>query len=359
MENANLTIDLNALYKNAKYINDNTNGGLIATVKNNAYNFGLKESVETFYKAGVRNFATTSIRDAIFIRNLYKDVMILSLNPCIEFETLKEHKISCVLPTLSFLKNNLENMKDISWHLEWAGLMRRSGCTSQNELIEIIKLAKENNIKLDGIWMHFSYADEFDQNNTYEKEKELWFDILEQAIKIHKFNYIHAQNSASYARDSKFKNHTHVRIGISLYGCPPYSKCDLSNNHYGLTLSAKVVAINHLKKNESIGYSSSFIANEDTKVAIINLGYGDGLIRKRVNGFDVEINSTRYPLVSMMMSHTVAIVDDKVNVGDTVYFYSKSIPVYEFTQKGVGTNSEQISPLNYDSLDVKYIPCNY
>lgn len=357
MQNASLTINLKSLYENAKYIVDDTEGGLIATVKNNAYNFGLEQAVESFYLAGVRAFATTSIRDAIKIRKKYKDVMILSLNPTIDFQTLRDFDISCVLPNLHFLEENIENMKDIRWHIEWAGLMRRSGCRSQTEIFRAIEFAIEKKLILEGIWMHFSYADEFDTNQTYEEEKNLWFDMLDKAKQMHSFKYIHAQNSASYARDSKFPGHSHVRIGIILYGCPPYSTCDLKNIHHALTLKAKVIAINHLEKGQSIGYSSSYTADEPFNVAVINIGYGDGLIRNRVKGHDVEINSKRYKLVSLMMSHTVAIVDSDVQIGDDVYFYSDTIPVYEFTQKGVGTNSEQISPLNFDSLDVNYISC--
>ena len=358
---ARLTIDLNALYKNASYLLEITDNGLIAVVKNDAYHFGIKKSVETFYSAGVRFFATTSLRDAVFIRKLYSDVDIFMLNPCREFATLKKYSIASTLASLEFLIDNKDAMQGISYHLEWAGQMRRSGCRTKEEILKTIELAQESNIQLDGIWTHFSWADEFDKANSYEREKSDWLDILDSAGKVHEFKFVHAQNSASLERDCLLDGHSHARVGISLYGCPPYENANTENNHHALTLSGSIIAINQLDTSQSVGYCSSFIADKKSKIGIINIGYGDGLLRKRVIGHDVLINGKRYPLVSMMMSHTVVLLDindTDVKVGDEAIFYGKDIPVYEYTFKGVGANSEQISPLNFESLDLIYLPVN-
>lgn len=71
MENAKLRIDLRAIHNNASRVLEETGGGLIAVVKNNAYNFGLERAVETFYRAGVRAFASTSLKECIKMRDLY------------------------------------------------------------------------------------------------------------------------------------------------------------------------------------------------------------------------------------------------------------------------------------------------
>ncbi len=364
MENAKLKINLKALYKNANFLMKETDGKLIATVKNNAYNFGLTQVVNVFYEAGIRNFATTSLKEAITIRELYKDVCIIMLNPCTNFDTLRKYKISSSIANLDWIKKHKQDMQGISWHLEWAGFMRRSGCRSEEEFMESLKYASQNNIAIDGIWTHFSWADEFDENNSYEKEKELWFAIQRKACQKYSFKYIHAQNSASFCRDNKFPDHSHIRVGILLYGCPACKGWDYRGKiHHALELSAQVISVNKMDKGESIGYCSSFIANEDscdkddnkTYLAVINLGYGDGLLRKRTLGQEVEINSKRYTLVSIMMSHTVALVDRSINVGDRVYFYKDTIPIFEFTSRGIATNAEQISALNFNSLDVEYV----
>nr|WP_314276350.1 alanine racemase [uncultured Peptostreptococcus sp.] len=354
MKNAKLQIDLRAVYNNASRVLGETNGGLIAVVKNNAYNFGLERVVKTLYKAGVRAFATTSIKECVKMRKIYDDITIISLNPAKEFDLLREYRISTAIANLDFVKNNLEDMKGISWHLEWAGSMRRSGSRSKEEVLEILTLARDNNIDIEGIWTHFSWADEFDQDKTYEREREIWTDVLNAAKRVHNFRFIHAQNSASFSRDGLLEDHSHVRLGIYLYGCLPYKACHKKIDH-AITLSARVLSIIHLEAGQSIGYCGSFVAKEPTDLAVINMGYGDGLLRSRIRGQDLEINKKRYPLVSLMMSHTVVIVDDSVGIGDEVYFYGHDIPVHEYTFKGVASNSEQISMLNHTSLDVDYL----
>ena len=354
MKNAKLQIDLRAVYNNASRVLGETNGGLIAVVKNNAYNFGLERVVKTLYKAGVRAFATTSIKECIKMRKIYDDITIISLNPAKEFDLLREYRISTAIANIDFVKNNLEDMKGISWHLEWAGSMRRSGSRSKEEVLEILTLARDNNIDIEGMWTHFSWADEFDQDKTYEREREIWMDVLKAAKRVHDFKFIHAQNSASFSRDGLLEDHSHVRLGIYLYGCLPYKACNKKIDH-AITLSARVLSIIHLEAGQSIGYCGSFEAKEPTDLAVINMGYGDGLLRSRIKGHDLEINKKRYPLVSLMMSHTVAIVDDSVGIGDEVYFYGHDIPVHEYTFKGVASNSEQISMLNHTSLDVDYL----
>lgn len=360
---AEACFSLASLQKNAEFVIDEV-GGLIAVVKNNAYNFGLMESVSAFYKAGVRAFATTSLHDCRAIRREFGDVEVISLNPTYEFDILREENISATLPNMRFLKENCENMGKISWHLEWAGKMRRSGARSIDEIVEMLEFSLEKGLDITGLWTHFSWADEFDLDKTYEKEVEVWLEVVEKLKKIHDFSFIHSQNSASYVRDGLLKGCSHVRLGIYLYGCHPFklddSKLDKSsikrfeNIDHALTLSASVIAVNELDAGESIGYCSSFIAKRPTKVAVINVGYGDGILGNRVKGHEVVINSKRYELVSLMMSHMVAIVDDEVKVGDRVLVYAYEIPVHEFTFKGVASNSEQISAINRSSINVSY-----
>ena len=367
MKNAKLKLNLNALYQNAKYLMDHTDKGVIAVVKNNGYNFGLEKAVKTFYMAGIRAFATTSLKEAVKIRELYSDVTVIMLNPDTDFEVLRKYNISCSIANLQWLKKNAPEMSGIKWHLEWAGFMRRSGCTTEKEFMDALEFADRNGIEIEGIWTHFAWADEFDKNEMYEHEKSNWLSLLDKVLKKYDFKFIHAQNSASFCRDSKLENHTHIRTGIMLYGCPGYEGWDYRGKiHHALELTASVIAVNYLNEGESIGYCSSYTARQNTSlpssirpyfnnVAVINMGYGDGLLRKRTKGHDVIINGKRYPLVSMMMSHTVAVVDDDVKPGDPVWFYGDDIPVFEFTYKGVGANSEQISALNFNSLDVEYI----
>lgn len=353
MQTPCLTLNLKALSYNATLAQ--TNQKVIAVVKNNAYNFGLNHVVKTFYQAGIRFFATTSLIDCITMRKMYDDINIMLLNPSTEFDTLRQYNIIATLPGLRFLQQYHQNMYHISYHLEWAGVMRRSGCRSEKEILDTLQYALQHDITVDGLWTHFAWADEF--NGNYEIEREQWLNIVDKLSSLHQFNIIHSQNSASFVRENGLLNskHTHVRLGIYLYGCLPYYNAPVKLEH-ALTLSTNILAIHTLNKDESVGYCNSFIAQKDhTKIAILNIGYGDGILRKRITNQSVLINNKLYPLVSLMMSHSVAIVDDTVTIKDTAIFYDKDLPVHYFTHLGVGANSEQISALNHSTLSIKYI----
>lgn len=354
MKNAQLTINLSALLYNAKTALTKSNNNVFAVVKNNAYHLGLHKVVRTFYNAGIRHFATTSLKEAQAIREWYDDVYILSLNPTTDFNTLRTYRIACTLPSYDFVKAYDKYMSDIEWHVEWAGQMNRSGCRNLKELLETMKLALEKELQLTGIWTHFAYAD--DNEEHYVKEKKTWLNVLDTVLPLYSFTYIHSQNSASFIKeDGLLSNHTHSRLGIYLYGCKPYHEVADNLLAHAIELQATIINIVHLQPGESFGYGGQFIATKPTRLAIVNIGYGDGVKRQRLLNQDVLINQKRFTCVSVMMSHIAVVVDDSIDFGHQVILYSRDIPVHEFTAKGLGANSEQLSSLNHQTLQINYI----
>lgn len=361
MHQANLILDLQALYQNAKQVVDQTRGKVIAVVKNDAYHFGLRLAIQTFYQAGIRFFATTSLREAQMIRQEYENVEILLINPCQDFDALRRNRIQGNIPSLQFVEEFKDQMQGIVWQMEWAGLMRRSGARNIEEAINIITQIKKNDLNLAGLWTHFAWADEI--SGLYEEERDTWMQVRKILKEYHEFTYIHSQNSASFIRESGLLDPDDwARLGIYLYGCLPYADAPVNLRH-AITLEAHVINIIELDAGQAMGYSGSLgVRKECTKVAVINIGYGDGILRNRVKtkgdpkGKVVRINQGFYELGNLMMSHCLALVDETVTVGDRVIFYDEKLPVHFFTQKGVGANSEQISALNHQSLCVTYLP---
>ena len=70
---------------------------------------------------------------------------------------------------------------------------------------------------------------------------------------------------------------------------------------------------------------------------------------------EAMINGKRYPIRALMMSHMFVEVDNEVHAQDEVVLYNNDIRIDEFTFKGVGANSEQLSAMNHDSLIKEYI----
>lgn len=343
-------LDSQQFIENAKQVAKNN--AVMAVVKNNAYNFGLEFAIDSFTKAGITTFSTTSLRDAVFIRQLAPDAVIFLMNPTTEFDALRKNDIQMTLPSLEFYYQYKNQLCQVKVHLEYENLLHRSGFKTFDEMKQVIadneKQKPSKQMEITGIWTHFGYADEFDVEDYYV-EKKAWLDGLDEMLKLTTFDFIHAQNSASYVRDDLLPDHTHARLGIVLYGCRPYRQLDQDLSVQSLKVSAHVIQIRHLNTGESAGYSFSYTARKPVTMAVVDIGYGDGVLRTR-SKFDCLINGKRYNILALMMSHLLVEVDEKVQAGDEVILYSNDIRIDEFTFKGVGANSEQLSALNHSSL---------
>ena len=355
---ATIELNYNNIRQNAINLKERAQD-IIAVVKNNAYNLDLRECVKLYSEVGINYFATTKEQECKVIREtLGKDANIFLLNPTYDFDLVRQYNIEINIASLEYLKENLNNIRDLTLQLEFAGSMRRAGAKNLEEVLEIIEFCKKNNLKLKGFWSHFSFADEFD--GFYEKEKELVLKVLNEAQKHHNFEVIHLQNSASFLRDGAFEKTTHQRLGIILYGAMPYN---VKENPVALkdlviknpiTVYGEIINVVTLNKGECIGYSNSYIADVDKKVGVVNIGYGDGILRDRLKGKTCIIKGKERNIYSTMMSHLVVEIDEENCIGDRVYIYDDKQQLHDYT-KYFGPNSVQLAALNYDSLIVKKI----
>lgn len=343
--------------ENAKNVKQDNQ--IMAVVKNNAYHYGLEFAVEQFLDIGINTFSTTSLKEAIRIRKLAPNATIFLMNAVYEFDKIRENQIQMTLPSLSFYYENINDLYDIQVHLEYENLLHRSGLKTLDEIKEVIhhhnQNKNEHKMHISGLWTHFGYADEFDVPD-YNIERAAWLEIVDTLLdEGYEFDMIHAQNSASYYREQGvLPNHTHARIGIALYGSRPYSTINESDIQQSLTVKGNVIQVREVNAGESCGYSFAFEATKNnTKLAVVDVGYGDGILKARAQ-HEALINHKRYPIRALMMSHMFVEVDDSVNAQDEVILYNNHIRVDEFTFKGVGANSEQLSAMNHDSLIKEY-----
>ncbi|KIX89771.1 alanine racemase [Staphylococcus microti] len=331
---------------------------IMAVVKNNAYNYGLTFAVEQFLEAGISCFSTTSSNEAIKIRELAPTATIFLMNATREFDVLRTHDIHMTLPSLSFYKAHKQALAGVKVHLEYENLLHRSGFKTYEEIVEVLEDHAVNDapkMQITGLWTHFGYADEFDVSD-YETERSAWLNIVENLLNQgYSFDMIHAQNSASYIREGQiFPHHTHARVGIALYGSRPYSSLSRSMILQSLTVQANVIQVRTVQAGQHCGYSFAYTAERDhTRLAVVDIGYGDGVLRTRAQ-HDVLINGRRYPIRALMMSHMFVEVDEHVEAQDIVTLYNDELRIDDYTFKGVGANSEQLSALNLDSLIKEY-----
>ena len=111
---------------------------------------------------------------------------------------------------------------------------------------------------------------------------------------------VHAANSAATLREPA-SHYDMVRCGIALHGCDPMNE---DPDRYGLEpaleLSSYVAAVKRARPGESAGYGRRFVAEAETWLGTLPIGYADGVGRALSNNCDVLIGGERYPLVGMV-----------------------------------------------------------
>ncbi len=131
----------------------------------------------------------------------------------------------------------------------------------------------------------------------------------------------HAANSAATLRHPE-SHFDMVRCGIAIYGCDPmHVDPEPLGLEPALELSSYVVALKRAAVGDSTGYGRKFIADEETFLATVPIGYGDG-IRRRLSGTgEVLIGARRYPLVGAVSMDNITLDvggDGHVKEGDPV-----------------------------------------
>jgi alanine racemase len=164
-------------------------------------------------------------------------------------------------------------------------------------------------LTLAGAMTHFATADE--PSDAFMREQLERFTPWARALKDrHPEIALHAANSAATLRDAD----THfdmVRCGVAAYGLDPFGEDpDARGLEAALALQSTVGAVKACRAGESAGYGRRFVAQRDTTLAVLPIGYGDGWRRALTDNADVLIDGRRHPLVG-----TVSMDNITVDVG--------------------------------------------
>ena len=126
-----------------------------------------------------------------------------------------------------------------------------------------------------------------------------------------------------------------VRPGISLYGVSPLpDQCghDL-NLKPVMTLRAQIISIQSLDIGDTVGYGCRWSATTPTDIAVVALGYADGIPWNTPDGTQVMVNGIKYPIVGRVSMDLITLnlgVDHAVNIGDWTIFWGPELPVENF-----------------------------
>lgn len=277
---------------------------------------GSTRTIRTILQAGCNYLAVATLDEGLEIRKKFDDIPILCLGVISSqyIETCLQNNITVTIPSLEYLEEIIEeeDCEGLKVHLKINTGMNRLGVDNNREALKAIQLMKANHIILEGIYTHIYDAQ---NEQRYLRQIEKFKSILE-GIDLAKIPIVHISASEALMNYEKPDFVNGCRLGIIMYGFTNERALGLQNT---AKLISEVVQIHELQQGDTVGYNGAFEAKEKTRVAVVPIGYADGIIRKNT-GRNVYINDKAYKIVgNICMDMLFVEVDDDVEVHDEVY----------------------------------------
>lgn len=278
MNENTFVINLTKLANNYKYIQKLTNTEIGCVVKSNAYGFGLLEISKVLYDLGAQYFFVYSFAEALLLSEyLGNSIKILVLDGLIEPDCAKN-----IYPAVVNIHQfNMYHHRSIWLHFD-SGI-NRSGIHF-NEF-EINKKILCNAKNIGGVLSHLAYKYADHPYHIEQLQRTQYF-----------FNFFNCTKSLSKSIALELGENFWfdlLRIGHALYfkfGHLP--QLENIGNVYSY-----ITSIFEVKKGEKIGYNGTYIATEDSKIALVNIGYADGVLS---NYSTVKVHETICPIVGIV-----------------------------------------------------------
>jgi alanine racemase len=152
-------------------------------------------------------------------------------------------------------------------------------------------------LELAGAMTHFATADQPDDDGFFAGQLARFTPWARALQARHPGIVLHAANSAATLRDPA-AHFDLVRCGVAAYGMDPFGEDPFARRlEPALELRSYVGDVKHCEPGDSAGYGRRFVAAEATDLAVLPIGYGDGVRRGLTNNADVLIAGVRHPLV--------------------------------------------------------------
>ena len=335
-----LEIDLNAMVHNLNYYRSKLNPStkIMAMVKAFSYGSGSFEIANVLQYHRIDYLTVAYADEGIELRKAGITVPIMVMNPDEQsFDGIIKHSLEPEIYNFRILglleeaikKNILPKNKPVKIHIKLDTGMHRLGFEEK----DIDKLSKQleinKSIYVQSIFSHLAASedpahDDFTnlQISLFEKMSDLLKSKIDHPVLLHILNSAGINRFPSARFDM-------VRIGISLYGIA-LDKTEQNSLENVSTLKSSISQIKNIPARDTIGYNRKGVAKNDMVIAIVPIGYADGLSRKLgncrgklfVNGKSAFIVGN----VCMDMC-MIDITDIQAKEGDEVIIFGDDYPI--------------------------------
>jgi alanine racemase len=315
---ASLHIDAQAIAQNTRHIAARTGAAIMAVVK--ADGFGHGDAALAALRNGASWLGVTSIDEALPFRWRGIDAPMLSwLNPLdADFAAAIRHDIDVAVPSLRHLASIQAAARRVgrraNVHLHLDSGMSRDGIdrSEWNALCELARLGEAAGLlKVRGIMSHLAVADH--PGDPATRYQTLLFENAVRAARHRRLDpsVVHLAATAATLTDTR----THfgmVRVGAGLYGIDPSHSTSREVPLRGaMTLSAPVTLLREVPAGTGVGYGLSYRTDRRTRLALLPIGYADGVPRSLDTRAGVQLNGRRVPVAG-----TVSMDQVVLDIGD-------------------------------------------
>jgi alanine racemase len=353
-----------------KHVGDNII--LAPCVKSNAYGHGLVEIAKLALEAGADWLCVNCTDEAEQLRQVGIKSPIMIMGYLSEDDTQKvgELQARVFVYSLETAKQlsaaSQQQNKTINIHIKVDTGMSRQGIPA-NEAPEFINQVKNlPGLKLEGVCTHFATADEPEKPEQFDKQLNAFKKLTEKLKPEYPDLIYHCSNSAATLLYPEARFNL-VRPGISIYGYWPSPITQRLAEPQdiilkpSLTLKTKVAMVKNLPKGACVSYGCTFVTEVTTKIAVLPIGYYDGLSRKLSRAGEVLIRGQRARILGRVCMNIIMVDVTSINEvaqDDEVVIIGEQgvdrITVEEVADK-VGTINYEITTRLRESVPRKYI----
>lgn len=329
---------------------------ILAPVKADAYGHGAVQIARKLEQLGVDYFAVADLEEGIELRQANIGVPILILgrtDPCNTEELLHyrlTQSVCCLEDAIQYSEAAASQGKILPIHIKIDTGMTRLGLLCHNNIEQCATVISDlfalSALYCEGIFTHFSAADS-DERYTmlqFERFQALLNHLAQRGLK---FAIRHCAASAAMLNYPC----THldmVRPGLALYGhypCPNTPSCNKIKLYPVMSLKTRIISVRTVPANTAVSYGCTHILSRASRLAVLGIGYGDGLPRACSDKIQVYIKGSRAPVIGRICMDLCMIdITDlpQAQLGDEVEIWGEHILVE--------TIAEQADTISYELL---------
>ena len=294
-----------------------------AVVKADGYGHGSVDAARAARRAGAAGLCVALVDEGVRLRAAGVDgpVLVLSEQPPAELPAAVASGLSMTVASRAGIEALAAVSPGHGVHLKVDTGMHRVGA-DPSDTVALAQLVQSSGLCLDGVFTHLAVADAVADPFT-----ELQLDRFDAVLDDLRGagidpGMVHAANSAGALAHPRARRDM-VRAGIAIYGISPGGEVDdlTTELRPALSLRARVSVVRRVAAGERISYGLRHRFEADTNVAVIPIGYADGVPRRSFEcGVEVLVGQRRRPIVGIvtMDQLMVDVGDDDVRVGDDV-----------------------------------------